>query len=607
MTMTDDLDKTTISPQGTYDPEGTYEPAPDAAPADSVLPPDPASRGARRRWAIAVAVIAMVVVASAFAFSLFTGRAPDALVLGYVPEDSIMYGEIRMDLPGDQRANIGAFLSKFPGFADQSTIETKIDEVLDRLVGEASSGSQTFSQDVKPWFGGQLAFSVGALPNPDDVTTDPSALNDARFLVLVSVKDEALARSWFDAAIAETGTAATAESYGGATLNVVDGQGAYAILGGKVAVIGDVASVRAAVDTNGTSGFATKPEPQAALAATTGDHVGFAYIALRPLLDWSSRLAESGVAGTLPSEALLGMVPDWAAFALRVEGDALLMEAISPKPSTQSADIANRTSAVADHVPSKAIALSVSHDYGRGLLQILETYRSEPALAEVVDAIDQGIGFLGGPDAAVGWIGDFGITVTRTDDAIEGGLIITPTDSAAAGRLFTSLRTLASLGGASMGITVRDESYAGTTITIVDLGDLNGLAGQAGLPTDVLGADVPAGHVELAYAVTDQVVILGSGPGFVRSVLDTTPGSSLTSTDRYKSVVDRAGPGSGVSFADVTAIRELFETALTANEPAEVAAYEQEIKPFLVPFDVIFATTSVDGDLNHSTTIVTVK
>jgi hypothetical protein len=606
--MTDDLEKTTISPQGTSEPEGTYEPAPDAAPADSVLPPDPASRGARRRWTIAVAVVAVVVVASAFAFSLLTGRAPDAQVLGYVPEDSIMYGEVRMDLPGDQRANVGAFLSKFPGFADQSTIETKIDEVLDRLVGEASSGSQTFSQDVKPWFAGQLAFSVGALPNPDDVATDPSAMDDARFLVLVSVKDEALAKAWFDAAIAETGSVASSESYGGATLSVVDGQGAYAILGGTVAVIGDVASVRAAVDTNGTSGFAAKPEPQAALAATTGDHVGFAYIALRPLLEWSSRLAESGVAGDLPSDALLGEVPAWVAVALRVEGDALLMEAIAPKPSTQSAETTNRTSAVVDHVPGNAVALSVSHDYGRGLLDAFEALRSEPAMAEAVDAIDQAIGFLGGPDAAVGWIGDFGITVTRTDEAIEGGLIISPTDSAAAGQLFTSLRTLASLGGVAMGIEVRDEAYAGTTITIVDFGDLNDLAGQAGLPPDItIGGAAPAGNVELAYAVTDEVVILGAGPGFVRHVLDTTPETSLASTDRYKSIVDRAGPGVGVAYADITAIRELFETALAANEPANVAAYEQEIKPFLVPFDVLLATTSVEGELNRSTTIVTVE
>jgi hypothetical protein len=602
--MTDDLDQTTISPPG------TYEPASDAAPAASVLPPDPASRNARRRWAIAVGVIGVVVVASAFAFSLFTGRAANAVVLGYVPEDAIVYGEVRMDLPGDQRANLGEFLSRFPGFADQSTLETKIDEVLDRMIGEATDGEATFSGDIKPWFGGELAFSVGALPDPDAVTSDPVPTEGARFLVLASVKDEAAARTWFDGLIAESGAVTSSETYNGATLTLFtapdEPDAAFAILGGKVAIAGDSASVRAAVDTGGNSGFVNRTEPRAALDATTGDHVGFVYVALRPLVEWSSQFAESGITGTMPGDALLGLVPDWGAFALRVEGDALRMETIAPKPSAQ-ADTTNRTADLADRVPGNAVALSISHDYGRGLLDTLETYRGDPELAEIVGGLDEAIGFLGGPDAAIGWIGDLGITVTRTADSLEGGLIVAPTDNAAAGRLFTSLRTLISLGGGSMGIEVRDEEYAGATITIIDLGDLNDLIGQAGVPTEMLGVEPPVGQVELAYAVTDELVILGSGPGFVRSVLDTTPETSLASTDRYKRLIDRAGPGSGVAFADITAIRELFETALAANEPADVATYEREIRPFLEPFDALVATTAVDGDLNRSTTIITVR
>ena len=47
------------------------------------------------------------------------------------------------------------------------------------------------------------------------------------------------------------------------------------------------------------------------------------------------------------------------------------------------------------------------------------------------------------------------------------------------------------------------------------------------------------------YAVTDQVVVIGSGPGFVKHVLDTTAGTSLASNDDYKKLVDRAGPTTG--------------------------------------------------------------
>jgi len=603
--MTDDLDKTTISPPG------AYEPAPDAAPAASVLPPDPASRGARRRWAIAVGVVAVVVVASAFAFSLFTGRAANAVVLGYVPEDSIMYGEVRMDLPGDQRANLGAFLSKFPGFADQSTLETKVDEVLDRLIGDASGGTQTFSQDVKPWYGGQLAFSLGALPDPEIVTTDPMAMDDARFLVLVSVKDEGAARSWFDAAIAETGSATSSENYGGANLTLIDADGephgAYALLGGKVAVLGDVASVRAAVDTNGSSGFATKPEPLAALEGTTGDHVGFAYVALRPLLEFSSQLSESEGA-PLPGDAIMGLVPDWMAFALRVEGDALRMEVFAPTTEGAPGPTENRTSTVAEHVPSSAVLVGIGHDYGRTLLDTLNKYRSDPTLKPAIDMVDQAAGVLGGPEAAVGWIGDLAITVTHGDSAPEGGLVIVPTDSAAAGRFFTSLRTLVSLGGAAMGVTIRDESYAGTTITVVDLGDVGDLAGQAGLPPGTLEPGVlPTGRIELAYAVTDQVVVIGSGPGFVKHVLDTTQATSIASNERYKALAGRIGQGTGSTFVDLTAIRESIEALMVGTDAVDLADYEENIKPFLAPFDALVGSNSVDGDITRSTYIVTVK
>ncbi|MDO8484730.1 MAG: DUF3352 domain-containing protein [Candidatus Limnocylindrales bacterium] len=606
--MTDELDPTKAHPTGGQD---TYEPAPEAAPAASVLPPEAADRGARYRWAIAVGVVAGVVVVSALTLGLFTGRGANATVLGYVPDDSIMYGEARLDLPGDQRANVGAFLSKFPGFADQSTLDTKIDDVLDRLIGGATNGDQAFSSDIKPWFGGELAFSVGALPDPSELSApNPSGAADARFLVLVSVKDEAAAKAWFDSVIASSGAATSTEAYGDATLTLFTGegerQGAYALLNGKVAVAGDVASVRAAVDKKGAGDFAAQPEFKAALDATTGDHVGFVYIALRPLLEWASQLSGSEVPGGLSSEALTGLVPDWTALALRVEGDALVMETLAPKPEGGAATD-SRASAVADHVPASAVALAISHDYGKGILKTLDIYRSEPSLKPIIDSVDQAIGILGGTEAAIGWIGDLGITVTRADAGVEGGLVIVPTDRAAAERLFTSLRTLASLGGATMGVSVRDEAYAGTTITIVDLGNVADLAAQADLSPEMLGTGLPTGRVELAYAITDQVVVLGSGPGFVRHVLDTTAATSIASNERYRALAARVGQGTGIGFADLTAIRGLIESAMGNADAAARAEYEENVKPFLTPFDALVWSGSVEGDLTRSTVIVTVK
>lgn len=612
--MTDDLEQTTIKPP---DPSGaspnSYPGSAPAAPAANVLGSQVQTttvmpNGDRKRWLIAAGVVGVLVVLSALAVSLFTGRAANATVLGYVPADSIMYGEIRMDLPGDQRAAVGSFLSKFPGFADQSTIETKIDEVLDRLIGGATDGEQAFSSDIKPWFGGEVAFSVGSLPDPAAVSTDPSAMDGGHALALVSVKDAVAAKAWFDSIIAEHGLTTSTESYGSATIVTSGGPdgGAYALLDGKVAVVGDVASVKAAVDTKGAGGFVSDANVKAALGSTSGDHVGFVYVALRPLLEWSTKVGGAEVLGMEPGGALTGLAPDWAAFALRVEGDGLVMESLAPV--TAGNDVgASRSSAVADHVPANAIAVSISNDYGQGLLKLLDTYRAMPQLKPTIDSLDEALGVLGGPDAAVGWIGDVGVAVTQTETGVDGGLIIVPTDHAAAERLFTSLRTLVSLGGATAGITLRDEMYAGQMITIVDLGDAGDLAALGGVPTSDLGVDLPTGHVELAYSITDDIVVIGAGPGFVQHVLDTTAATSIASNDRYKALVGRVGQGAGIGFLDIAAIRGLIESSIVRMGVTDVTQYEQEYKPFIEPFDAVITSTSVKDGISRTRTIITIK
>ena len=52
--------------------------------------------------------------------------------------------------------------------------------------------------------------------------------------------------------------------------------------------------------------------------------------------------------------------------------------------------------------------------------------------------------------------------------------------------------------------------------------------------------DLPSGSVEIAYAVTEDVVVVGSGPAFVKRVLDSDAGDVARPTDRYKSL---ARPG----------------------------------------------------------------
>lgn len=586
--------------------------------ASPVVPPAMGpGRGGRVRWVVSLAIVALVIVASAAVAALITGRASTATVLGYAPASTTMYAEARLDLPGDQRRAVGEFLSKFPGFADQAALDPKLDEVLDDLVKGATNNDQTYTADIKPWFDGELAFSVGALPPPSSITgPDPKAMGAVRVLVLASVKDPALAKSWFDTSIAKAGAKTTTETYGGTTLTVFEEESglspAMAVVDGKVVAIGDIASVKAAVDSKGSGAFASEPGPKAAFAAVSDDYVGFSYVALKPFVDWSNSVSAelSPLASAPPSvigmsAAMLKVLPEWTASWIRFEGDALTVHAATPKPETVLGPTQNRASTVIEHVPGSAIVAATTNDLGKTLKGAIDLYRSDLTLKPMVEQLDQALGLVGGVDAALDWAGDSALVINNTDAGPEGGVIVTPTDKAAAEKLFTSLRAFVALAGDQAGITIKDDTYNGVTITIVGLGDLSKLSGMTGAAVPM---PLPTGNVEIAYAVTDDIVVIGSGPGFVKHVLDTTKATSLASNDRFTKLSSRAGTGTSVTWVDLATIRELIEKAAAGNaDAAGLAKYQKEIKPFLVPFDALFASGSVDGDLSRSVIYITVK
>jgi hypothetical protein len=611
----------TIDQAGDTRPPGAasspFEPSSEAAPASPVQADASATRRRPVRWPVAIALIALVLAASAFVGILVTGRAPNAKVLAYVPDGTIAYGEARLDLPGDQRLALASFLSRFPGFADQAAIESKLNELMDRFVGGVTNGDQTYTIDISPWFDGELAFAIGPLPDPSALSGGGSAaMSQGRFLVLVAIKDEAGVTAWFKDVAGQSGVTLSDEAYNGVNLTLLagagSGKGAYAVLDGKVALVGDVDSVKAAVDTQGKGPFAAQASPKAALDATDSSHLGFVYVDTAALFDWASRVAPAGssVGGVdFSSSAFREMLPDWEGFVLRVEGDAVVLEGATDRPATSVGPTDNRASGLTEHVPTGALVFGVGHDVGATLIQMLDLYRSQPSMKSLIDGIDQAVGLLGGVDAAMGWIGDAGYVVTQSDGAIEAGLLISPKDRAAADRIFSSLRTLLAVGGSQVGITIRDEAYAGTTITTVDLGDLAGLLSQAGVQPNQLGLGMglPTGHVEVSFALTDQVVAIGSGPAFVKHILDTTQATSIASTDRYKSLAGRIGNGTGVTFVDVAAIRGLIESAVAGAAPSAMTTYEQEVKPFLAPFDALIASSSVNGNVSSGKFIITVK
>ena len=536
------------------------------APTAPAVPPPAKGRPSRVRWAAAVAVVVLVVVVSGVAAALLTGSAPNAKILAWAPAESIVYGEFRLDLPGDQRQNVAEFLSHFPGFDDQAAIDTKLDETLDQFLTSATDGDQSYIADVEPWFDGEVGFVASDLPNPG-ATVDPESLDTGSAAVLLSVKDVALAQAWFDGAVSDANP--TTEDYEGVTITVLpepegsrDGSVGYAVTG-DVAVIGEVGAVKAVLDTKGGSPLTDDPAFSAALNSGSGDHIGFVYYDFEAYWDWAMGLAaENGgdveigaMPATAVAETFRDTLPAWGALWARVEGDALSFQVTSAPPKQRLGATENRASTLASRAPGTTIAYAETHDYGKVITDMLGMYDGVEIPEEATQQLEQVVGMFGGVEGIVGWIGDVAVVVNDPGEGFEGGLLIQPTDATKAENLFLSIRGMLSLGGASLGLSVTDEQHGDATITTVDFGELRTLMPMTGETVPDAGLEMFGGadaHLQLSWTVTDDLVVIGLGPDFVRHVLDTEPGASLAQSDRFESLLARTGTeNAGQWFVDV--------------------------------------------------------
>lgn len=605
----------TMNPSHVPGPDETETTITHSAPTAPVATPGGSRGASRTRWVAALAVTGVVVAGAVGATALLTGESPAADVLQWTPSDSVMYGELRLDLPGDQRQQLGSFLSAFPGFDDQAILDQKLGEVMDRVVRGATEGAFDYRTDIDPWFDGQLSVSVGPLPAAGGDAAD------ARFLLLLGVDDATAARAWASEVVASTGGTATTTTHGGVEVTIVepradaphdgDVPGAFATFGPVIA-FGDLASVQAAIDTNGSGGLASGDEFRTAAASVTGDRLGFVFVDTDAFMDWSTSM--QGVLGGetgVPIPSLPAFVDDlsvdWMAGALRADGDALVFESRTPHLGAVSGEPANRASALAGLVPADTLVLAASHDVAPNLERVLTLLRSDPEVAAGVEEIENATGILGGIEGLTGWIGDLGVVIIPDGSGVAGGLVIDPTDRAAAERLLTTLRSFVTLAGGSAGITVRDETLGAATVTVVTVEDAGALLelaeGMGG--TDVPASDAPIDRIEIAYTVTDEVVVLGSSASFVTAVIDAQAGESLAENDRFAALVQRAGSEhSGMFWVDVAGARDRIESLMPTTERDE---YTREIRPYVEKLDAVLGTNVAGSDVDTSTMFVTVS
>lgn len=573
----------------------------------------------RPRWivavvaAVAILAVAMGGVAGAF---LINGRGAGAgagAAASYVPADAVMYMELRLDLPGDQREMLRQVLDRFEPIDTDTLLGAKLGDWLDDKLASSSDPHVSYSADIAPWFNGQLAMSMNAYPS----TADVAHMTAPESVAFLGVADVAAARAFADRMRTEAqqrGATFTAEQHQGVdvwSLSVDEshngsisamGPGfAYAISADQLVLGTGSAAVNHALDVHagGSASLAQRAELQRLAARLPADRVGFGWFDATSMMQQiraDAAKLDPGMGqmldGLASSTSLFGVA------AARFEHDRLTFETVGDAPQGAFA-LENRDRGLARWVPSDAIYFSDAPNLGRTLAQVVGGLKTGLSSAGVTKgALDQVESALGGDiESFVSWIGDGAVVAGWDGEQPYGGLVLVPNDVAAARQHLAQLTALARLGTLQPGgpISVTDETVQGVTVTTFRYQQP-----QGGFD----GFDLPG--AALQYAVTDERVLIGFGDHFVGRVLSLSESQSLAASPRYQQAIAAVGgsTNAGSSFIDLTGLRAAVEKAIPA---AERAPYDEMAAPYLAPLDYIVGVTRLDGGVADTRAALVVK
>jgi hypothetical protein len=557
----------------------------------------------RVRWAIGLVVAGLAVAVAIGAFIVLASRpVPEALK--YMPADSMVVVEIRPDLPGDQLQKLGNLLAHFPGFKDQSTLADKLDETFSRLAGQASNGKVDYRADLKPWLSGPafFAFRPAAGSSATDMTSMERGVVSLSTTGAVSCdvpfKDQTVKH----------------ESYKGLDI-VLGGSDLACVIDGRQALLGDAASVHAAIDAHvDASGLDKSATYQQARDALEGDQLVTAYIDGKAYTSYYAQLLGSLQGSQVGSQLLPGYTPAFPAWAMegfRAEDDAIVVDAFTAAPVAPTAGAspgpsllpipAGHASALTAFAPANTLFFLELQGAGVGAQNLLSVLRTYPQLQQPLQMLDG----AGGAGQLLGWIQDAGVIVVNGADGPTGGVLVSAKDeTTASDRVTTLLGLVAMLGLGNNNVQSHESTIGGVKVTTISVANLASLIPPGQLPP---GMDVPTdAKVEFSIAAKGSVILLGSGDSFMNAVLGVQPGSGLVDQAAYKRATARALPNSQVSiYIGVRDVIALAEKALPTDAKAK---WESDLMPYTAPFEALSLTSSTgDSSSGHARFIFTIN
>ncbi len=570
-----------------------------ATPAEGHITTAPASRtpGWHATVIVLVAVLAVGIGAALGAFLLGGRAAGMGAAASYVPADAPMYIELTLLPSADQDAALRELLLRFPpidGVDLDRPLTESLTERLDELLA-LEGVSVSWADDVAPWFDGRIGFALtsGSFMTPP---TDPAAMPMLPpMLLMVGVTDPEAASAAIERLLGEMDARPelTQSEHAGVTIfEGPGGTGAYAVTADQLLLAPSADSIRAALDAHSSGEtLAASREMGAYASRLPSDWIMFGTYDLTNLM--ADALAQMGTQSpemVETFETLMEYGSLRAAYAVYATADGIAMDVLSDAPAALA--VANSDRGLANEVPDDVVYFADGGNVGAALAGLAESLKSglaaDPAMAEQIATAEAALG--ADLEELVSWIGDGAMFVGWDGTMPYAGMVLVPTDVAAARQRLGQLGSFAELAAMdpTTGVSVGEHTIMTSAGPVV----VTTLSWQSQLP-DGAGGDPGAPVVVLEYAITDDRVLIGIGDSFVSRGLDLAESDSLAANPRFADTVATLGGASNVGtlWVDFDAMHETFEPMI----PDPQRFYEVNIRPWVAPLDRFVSVTRLEG------------
>jgi hypothetical protein len=454
-----------------------------------------------------------------FLFSASTDRAA-----ALAPATSAFYVNVYLQPSAGQQMNLSRLIGRLPGFADEASLDEKVDQVVQNLL---SGTGIDYLEQVKPWLGDQVA--IVGWPGSEGAATAPAA-------VIAEVTDPEAARVAIAGIVGQGGAQLSAETYAGVELQVSD-TGAYAFVGDMVVIGENADAIHAVIDVDGgADSLADRADFVATMDGLQPDHLASAFIDLAALTDVIG--LSDQVSGVSTAGAVLVAEPE----GLRLSASAPFDRDEATPSDAAGFALGGEPSSLVEWMPPDTIAEAVVFGLGQTLEDAEAALGVAPEGEEIAGALDTIralAAFALGIDLDADLLPLLDREVAVAVRGIEGGLpsgqiLLRPSDPAAATDALD--RVASALSG--VGATRTTEEIGAEEVTILSLPDTG----------------------EVAYAEVDGIVILGFGSDDVAAAIEAhASGDSLGTSERYTATFDVAGTRAGTeAFVDVGAVVDLL-------------------------------------------------